>query len=131
MDLCSYTEQLWHFYLTEEWTEKAAAFLQTLDEDIVVIGTGKHEFYESLAVFRKALQREEQERSEIHFTIESVSSKEKKVLGGCPAGLWDPAPGGDRGKRQRDCGYGLPLLGDLPEIIGGNMEDCPCPPVAA
>lgn len=78
MDLCSYAEQLWHFYLTEEWTEKAAAFLQTLDEDIVVIGTGKHEFYESLAVFRKALQREEQERSEIHFTIESVSSKEKK-----------------------------------------------------
>ncbi len=78
MDLCSYAEQFWHFYLTEEWNEKAAAFLQTLDEDIVVIGTGKHEFYESLAVFQKALQNEKKERSEIHFTIEPVSSKEKK-----------------------------------------------------
>lgn len=77
MNLCSFTEQLWHFYLTEEWSEKAGVFLQTLDPNVIVIGTGKHEFYESRAVFEEALAREAQERSEIRFSIESITSREK------------------------------------------------------
>ena len=77
MNLCSFTEQLWHFYLTEEWTDKAEFFLQELEPDVVVIGTGKHEFYESRKVFEEALAGEAQERSEIQFSIESVSAREK------------------------------------------------------
>ena len=78
MDLRGYTERIWHFYLTEKWTENGASFLEILDEDIVVIGTGKHEFYESLEVFWEALRKEERERDEIHLTIESITSKEKR-----------------------------------------------------
>ncbi len=76
MDLRSYTEQLWRYYATEEWSENSAAFLEALDEELVVIGTGKHEFYQSLQDFRESLKKEERERSEIRFSIASIDSQE-------------------------------------------------------
>lgn len=79
MDLCKYTEDLWRLYSLGEMPDINENLFERMAEDIIVIGTGKHEYYEGLDCFMESVGGEEAERSQISFVIESFGCKEQKV----------------------------------------------------
>lgn len=62
-------KQMWQGYLLNNTPEGLAPVLDTLSEDLVVIGTGKHEFYRSKAELAQGLDRDQQEAQNIAFEI--------------------------------------------------------------
>ncbi len=79
MDLCQYVKQLWELYMSCDNEEAASQLLDVMDETITIIGTGKHEFYESREEFVKAFGMETPERAEIEFHIQSIWAREVKL----------------------------------------------------
>lgn len=79
MDLCKFTEELWKMYLLDSVEKIEKELLEKIKEDVVIIGTGKHEYYDSLCQFEQALGMEAKEREMIHFEIQSLWCKEKKL----------------------------------------------------
>ena len=79
MNLCTYTEELWRLYLLGDMPEITGGIFEKMSKDIVIIGTGKHEYYEDLKQFEESVFKEEEERSQIHFEIESFWCEEKKL----------------------------------------------------
>ena len=79
MDLCQYVKQLWELYMSCDNEEAASQLLDAMDETITIIGTGKHEFYESREEFVKAFGMETPERAEIEFHIQSIWAREVKL----------------------------------------------------
>ena len=53
MDLCKRTQQLWRIYMTAREPGALEEILEWVDPDCVVIGTGRHEFYDRLQPFGK------------------------------------------------------------------------------
>lgn len=66
--LCNLARRMWHGYLLEG-SSSVEELLPLLDESCVVIGTGKHEFYEHLADFKKALEFDLSESEDIDLEI--------------------------------------------------------------
>lgn len=90
MDLCQYAKQLWKLYILCDEQETARKLLEAMDENVTIIGTGKHEFYEDRNTFARAFDREGPEREEIVFRIQSLWAKElpaggdvRVIYGGC------------------------------------------------
>lgn len=79
MDLCKYTEILWKQYLLGTEQEILTRIHRDLEENIVIIGTGEHEFYENLRLFEAAYEMEARERDTIRFTICSFWCREKRL----------------------------------------------------
>ena len=79
MDLCKYTEELWRLYSLGSIEEIEAHVFDRMSDDVVIIGTGKHEVYKSLEAFRQSVSLEEEERSQIRFRIENFSCSEKQL----------------------------------------------------
>ena len=79
MDLCKYTERLWRLYSLGEMPDINENLFERMAEDIIVIGTGKHEYYEGLDCFMESVRGEEKERSQISFVIDSFGCKEQKL----------------------------------------------------
>lgn len=79
MDLCKYTEQLWRLYSLGDMQEIEKSLFDRMSEDIVVIGTGRHEQYDNLVQFMQSVDNEREERSQIRFNIESFSCQEKRL----------------------------------------------------
>ena len=79
MDLCKYTEELWSLYILGDMDAITDRIFEKMPEDVVVIGTGKHEYYENLKQFKQSVFMENDERSQIHFEIESFWCEEKKL----------------------------------------------------
>lgn len=66
--LCSLARRIWHGYLLEG-ASCTEALLPLFDSSCVVIGTGRHEFYENLADFMHALELDFSESASIDFEI--------------------------------------------------------------
>ena len=64
---------------TGDMPEITGGIFEKMSKDIVIIGTGKHEYYEDLKQFEESVFKEEEERSQIHFEIESFWCEEKKL----------------------------------------------------
>ena len=79
MDLCQYVKRLWEVYISCSDESEFLELLDAMDENITIIGTGKHEFYESRKSFAEALIKEEPERTEIEFHIQSIWAREVKL----------------------------------------------------
>lgn len=79
MDLCKYTEMLWKQYLLGTEQEIQDRIQRDLEKNIVIIGTGDHEFYEDLSRFEAAYEMEARERDTIRFTICSFWCREKRL----------------------------------------------------
>jgi len=79
MNLCKYTEHLWRLYSLGEMPDINENLFEKMAEDIIVIGTGKHEYYVGLDSFMESISNEEKERSQIDFMIDSFSCKEQKL----------------------------------------------------
>lgn len=79
MDVSQFVKRLWEVYILSNDQEEIGELLDTTDENITVIGTGKHEFYECREEFVTALAKEERERQEIAFHIQSLWTREMKI----------------------------------------------------
>lgn len=79
MDLCKYTESLWRLYSLGEMPDIKENLFDRMAEDIIVIGTGKHEYYKNLEQFMPSVEGEEDERNQIVFEIESFGCEEHKL----------------------------------------------------
>ena len=66
-NLCKLTEELWNIYFNFEEYQSFQAINNILDEDCIIIGTGKHEFYKNIFEFRNAVYEEFEERKNIKF----------------------------------------------------------------
>ncbi len=69
MDLCKRTQQLWRIYMTAREPGALEEILEWVDPDCVVIGTGRHEFYDRLQPFVDAMGKEMAERRTVHLEI--------------------------------------------------------------
>ena len=72
------TERLWKEYFVGD-EDSMLRLADLFEEDCVVIGTGKHEFYRSLAQFRQAMGLELQERAGITFRFRDFFCQEQTV----------------------------------------------------
>lgn len=79
MDLCKYTEELWKIYLLGTEDEIKEKIGMDMEEDMVIIGTGRHEFYQNLIQFEAAFEQEARERDTIRFMIRSFRCSEKRI----------------------------------------------------
>lgn len=79
MDLCRYTEEMWYNYIMGRLEDIESRLLPDLEKDVVVIGTGRHEFYSAVQEFIQALSMEAGERNSLCFEIDSLWCKEKKL----------------------------------------------------
>ncbi len=79
MDVCEYAKKLWRLYILADDQASFNKLFNVMNEKISIIGTGRHEFYEKLSDFAKALENETPEREAIEFAINSVSVKEQPV----------------------------------------------------
>lgn len=77
-ELIKLTEQLWKEYFIGD-QESVLRLADLFEEDCVVIGTGKHEFYRSRAQFRQAMGLELQERAGIRFQFRDFFCEEQAV----------------------------------------------------
>ncbi len=76
--LTELTEKLWTEYFNGD-EEKVCHLLDILCEDVRVIGTGKHEFYENLHDFRNAVWKEIEERKNITFQFRDLRCEEIRL----------------------------------------------------
>lgn len=76
--LTELTERLWTEYFNGD-EERVFRLLTMLREDISIIGTGKHEFYENLHDFKNAVLEEIKERKNIAFQFCDLKCKEEKL----------------------------------------------------
>lgn len=79
MDLCKYTEELWKLYFSDPKEDFLEEIYSKISRDVVIIGTGSHEFYEDLEHFVHACELEAGERSEIRFEVTKIWCREKKI----------------------------------------------------
>lgn len=70
-DLRRRTKELWKLYFEGEEACSLQAIDGFLDPECVVIGTGRHEFYRTMAQFVEALHQELEERKDIRFRFEN------------------------------------------------------------
>lgn len=66
--LCTLARRIWHGYLLEG-AASVEELLPFFNDSCVVIGTGRHEFYENLADFMRALELDFSESASIDFEI--------------------------------------------------------------
>lgn len=76
--LTELTEKLWTEYFNGD-EERVQHLLDMFWEDIRVIGTGKHEFYENLHDFRNAVWKEIEERKNITFQFRDLECEEVRL----------------------------------------------------
>lgn len=62
-------QRLWRLYLLNADTEDFAESLQNLPDNLLVIGTGRHELYENLTKFISGLSADQLEGREIQFEL--------------------------------------------------------------
>ena len=79
MNLCEFTESLWKIYMLSSRPEDLQRLEQSFADDVVVIGTGRLEYYECLQAFSQAFQREAVERADLRISIRELWCKEKKL----------------------------------------------------
>ena len=65
------------YYGVEE--QDSMSVLDMFDDDVVVIGTGRHEFYKNLGEFSAALGNELEERGSIKLQLENMWCEEQKI----------------------------------------------------
>lgn len=78
MDFCKQTEELWRIYFSAAQEETQQA-LELLDENVVIIGTGAHEFYNNRRAFSGALDEEVREREDIAFHFKNFWCEQKEI----------------------------------------------------
>ena len=81
MDLCKFTESLWKIYTLSNDNDEIQGLIHSLRDDVVVIGTGRLEFYENCRQFANSYLEEGPEREEIQFAIAGFWCKEQKISG--------------------------------------------------
>lgn len=62
-------KRFWHIYLLSKNPEEIETLIKRLREDLVVIGTGRHEIYQSLEAFNHGLTKEQAELDALDFEI--------------------------------------------------------------
>lgn len=78
-NLCKLTEELWNIYFNFEEYQSFQAINNILDEDCIIIGTGKHEFYKNIFEFRNAVYEEFEERKNIKFKFKDFWCEQKEI----------------------------------------------------
>lgn len=78
IDFKVYTKKIWEIYFFGDRSQTVNLSDEFI-EDAVVIGTGKHEFYESLEALSEAISAEIIERKNIHFEFKEFWCEEKEV----------------------------------------------------
>lgn len=68
-ELCELTRSLWHTYLVDRFPDGYDSAVHLFSPDCVIIGTGRHEYYENLDSFIKATMKEFDETKGIRFKI--------------------------------------------------------------
>lgn len=69
-EACRLIQQLMESYVSGD-PEQMAAMLSHVSADVVVIGTGKHEFYQDLEALLKGLEKDQEEARDIEFIIQN------------------------------------------------------------
>lgn len=78
MDFCKLTEAIWKaYYVSEDHDDMD--FPSLLAPDCVIIGSGKHEYYESRDEFLGELARELEENKEIPFKIKELWCRQREL----------------------------------------------------
>lgn len=67
--LCDRAKQLWEAYLQISTSESLDIFEETFHADLVMIGTGKHEFYDSSDAALASMRESQAEMPDIEFEI--------------------------------------------------------------
>ena len=67
--LCDVTKRLWQYYVLEPTKENFAELYKICSEQLVMIGTGKHEFFTDLAHAVEDLSRNQVEAETIRFEV--------------------------------------------------------------
>lgn len=62
-------KQVWHIYILEPTEEGISYILSLMSDNMIVIGTGKHEFYQNLQSFISGMEKDQQEAQDISFEI--------------------------------------------------------------
>lgn len=78
MDFAKTTEELWNSYFLGN-LEGNLTKSDLFDPDCVIIGTGRHEFYQNATDFSRALAEEIEERKNIHFRFRDFWCEQKKL----------------------------------------------------
>ncbi|MDB3086493.1 diguanylate cyclase [Clostridioides difficile] len=63
------SKKIWHIYVLNPEEEGIKFIISLLDDNLTLIGTGKHEFYESLEEFIMNLKKDQKESEQIDFKI--------------------------------------------------------------
>ena len=67
--LCDLTKRIWQYYLLEPTKENFEELYKLCPENLVMIGTGKHEFFTDLAHAVRDLQKNQLEAASIRFEV--------------------------------------------------------------
>lgn len=78
-DLRKVTRDLWEMYVLGEEENSFSLMQSFFDDECVIIGTGRHEFYQNLATFQEALSLEIQERQDIQFQFKDFWCDQKQI----------------------------------------------------
>ncbi len=79
MTLTELTREIWNIYFCGGEQTNLDILTELVDPECVIIGTGKHEFYQSIEAFAQALSAEMSERKDIHFQFKDFWCEEKKL----------------------------------------------------
>ncbi|HBG7845435.1 TPA: diguanylate cyclase, partial [Clostridioides difficile] len=63
------SKKIWNIYILNPEEEGIKFIISLLDDNLTLIGTGKHEFYETLEEFIIGLEKDQVESNQIDFEI--------------------------------------------------------------
>ena len=67
--LCDLTKRIWQYYLLEPTKENFEELYKLCPENLVMIGTGKHEFFTDVAHAVRDLQKNQLDAASIRFEV--------------------------------------------------------------